>query len=189
MCMGAAGRAPTPSVVCLDRQSVQTPEMGGPERGYDGGKNIKGRTRPLGGDTLGLVLAVLSPRARLDAGVAPPLLLSHVHPSHVPRLVTIWAAQQSHHHARDAWMAAPRASWRIAGQARPAGPQGFTPLAKLWGMERTNAWHGRCRRPSKDEERDRESRTAMIEISPIHLLLNRLTHGGRPGFHDRTAAA
>ena len=51
----AAGRQPTPSAVCIDSQSVKTTEMGGPERGYDGGKKINGRKRHLLVDTLGLL--------------------------------------------------------------------------------------------------------------------------------------
>ena len=185
----AAGREPTPSAACIDSQSVKTTEMGGPERGYDGGKNIKGRKRHLLVDTLGLLLAVLLTSARLDDGVAAPLLLSHVTPQNLPRLVTIFADQQYHNHALDTWMAEHRAGWRIEITTRPEGAKGFTPLAKRWVIERTNAWHGRYRRNSKDYERSTESSTAMIQVSNIHRMPNRLCPCDRPGFHYRKNAA
>src|SRR5438552_19059225 len=66
----AAGREPTPSAACIDSQSVKTTEIGGPARGYDGGKKINGRKRHLLVDTLGLLIAVLIISAGLDDGVA-----------------------------------------------------------------------------------------------------------------------
>jgi putative transposase len=184
-----AGREPTPSAACIDSQSVKTTEMGGPERGYDGGKKINGRKRHLLVDTLGLLLVVLITSAGLDDGVAAPLLLGHVTPQDFPRLGTIFADQKYHNYALDAWMAEHRAGWHIEVKMRPAGTQGFTPLAKRWVIERTNAWHGRYRRNSKDYERSIESSTAMIQISHIHLMLNRLAPCGRSEFHYRKEAA
>jgi len=184
-----AGREPTPRAAGRDSPAVQTTEMGGRERGEDGGKHMQGRKRQGLVETWGWLLAILIPRAGRADGAAAPLLLGHVTPHDCPRLPTICADQQYHTQALDAWMAAHRAGGRIAVQARPAGAWGFIPRKPPWGMARPNAWHGRYRRHSKDYGRTTASSTAMRTSSPIHLRLNRLAPSDRPAFHDRTEAA
>jgi putative transposase len=136
-----------------------------------------------------LLIAILLTSAGLDDGVAAPQLLGNINPHDFPRLGTIFADQKYHKHDRDAWMAKHRAGWRLERKARPKGTKGFTPLEKRWVIERTNAWNGRYRRHSKDDERSIESSTAMIQISHIHLMLNRLSQNGYPAFHYRKEAA
>jgi putative transposase len=185
----AAGREPTPRAACIASPSVKPTEVGGPERGDDGGKKIQGRQRHLLVDPLGLLSAVLMTSAGLDDGVAAPLRLAHVTRAELPRLGVIFADQKYHNQVFEAWLAEHRVGWRLDVTMRPTGTKGFTPLAKRWVVARTHAGHGRYRRHRKDYERKVASSTAMIQLSNIHLMTNKLVPGIRPAFHSRKEAA
>jgi transposase len=170
----APAQEPTPSAASSESQAVQTTEQGG-ERGDEGGKNIKGRKRHVRVDVLGPVLVVCVSSAALDDAVAAPHVLKHLELATSPRLEVIWADSKSHTHGLNEWIATESpGNWRLEVVQRPEGRMGCVLVPKRWGVERTLAWLGRCRRHSKDYEHRTDSSESMIRISAMHLMLKRL---------------
>jgi putative transposase len=84
------GRDPQPSAGSIDSQSVKTTGVGG-ERGYDGGKHVKGRKRHLLVDTEGLVLTVsVHPASIMDRDGVKLLLPPATILTEFPRLSHVW---------------------------------------------------------------------------------------------------
>lgn len=179
-------RAPDPTRVILDSQSVKTSPQGGP-KGYDAAKKIKGRKRHLVTDTLGLVITVLVTTASVqDRDAALPAIDLAI--AKAPGIQRLYAdsgyegkraREIQDLHGIEVEIVRPldgrRSSiWHEGQLPLFKESRTFKPLPKRWIIERTNAWNERPRRMNKDHDRNLAVSAAWIWLTEGRMLLRRL---------------
>jgi putative transposase len=172
-----AGRDATPSLACVDSQSVKGTECGG-AHGIDGNKKINGVKRHILVDTSGLLLAVFVTAAAVTDAKAAREVFRRARAEGLPRLVKVLGDHVYGYEGLPEWTAE-NMSFRLEITVKDPTPpepgkRRFKVIKWRWVVERTFAWLGRYRRNSKDYEKLPQTSESMLKVSGMQLMLNRL---------------
>jgi putative transposase len=174
--------------------------VGGEQRGYDGGKKVRGRKRHLLVDTEGLVLKAKVHSAKIPDQEGLRLLLESAHSRGVSHLEHLWL-DAGYEGRGKRWVEEtldlsveivrrpPKPipekvarvwaeEWAKEGRKvdwqRLMPPRGFRVLPRRWVVERTFSWLSQNRRMSKDYEKLTATAEAFIYAAMTRLMVRRL---------------
>jgi putative transposase len=193
------GRDPEPSAGIVDAQSARTTGVGGEQRGFDGGKKVRGRKRHILVDTEGLVVETRVHSAKVPDQDGIRRLLEPAR-ARLPRLSYLWVdagyrgrGKESAEHSLGLEVEVVNRSpkpppekvlriwareWSKEGHDMdlgklPARPS-FEKLPRRWVAERTFAWISHNRRMAKDYERLCSTGEALVHAAMTRLMVRRL---------------
>lgn len=162
----AHGRKRRPSAGILDTQSVKTGPQRGP-RGYDAGKQVKGRKRVLLVDTEGLIHAIQVVPASMQDRDTPAVLEPELAAG---TLLKVWADLAFNGDAAVAPMTRCGIDLELVGRKNKTG---FVVEPKRWRVEETFGVLGRYRRTQLDHEGSTSMSRTMILLAALFMTGNR----------------
>ena len=198
----ALGRDPEPSAGIVDAQSVKTTGVGGEQRGFDGGKKVRGRKRHILVDTEGLLVEARVHSAKVPDQDGIRRLLEPAR-SNLPRLSYLWVDAGYRGRGKEWAEEALGVEVEVVNRSPKPPPEkvlrvwarewfkegremdlsklpkrpAFENLPRRWVAERTFAWISHNRRMSKDYERLCSTGEAFIHAAMTRLMVKRLARG------------
>jgi len=193
------GRDPEPSAGIVDAQSVKTTGVGGEQRGFDGGKKVRGRKRHILVDTEGLLIEAKVHSAKVPDQDGIRRLLGPAR-GHLPRLSYLWVDAGYRGRGKEWTEEALNVEVEVVNRSPKPTPEkvlkiwakewfkegremdlsklpkrpAFENLPRRWVAERTFAWISHNRRMAKDYERLCSTGEALIHAALTRLMVRRL---------------
>lgn len=193
------GRNAHPSAAIVDSQSAKTTGVGGQQRGFDGGKKVRGRKRHLLVDTEGLVVEARVHSAKVPDQDGIRRLLEPAR-SRLPRLSYLWVDAGYRGRGKEWAEQALGVKVEVVNRSPKPPPEkvlrvwakewfregreidlsklpkraGFEKLPRRWVAERTFAWISHNRRMAKDYERLCSTSESFVYAAMTRLMVRRL---------------